>query len=276
MKKLIISLSLLVAAATAQALDFGTISRMAVVPEGASRPVLSPDGKTLLYSAPATGALSAVDLESGKITVIDETEGSNSQPVFSADSRHVTYKTYGRVDGLVCNDVRQATVNGSSPRRTIAAMQRTPRLATPAATNYAIDDYKTIKVCIDGKVSDITPVADAYSYQYAHLSPDGKHIVFTVPFQGVFVCNADGSEATCIADKGSCPVWAGNSVVAYILSHDDGYTILSSQLVTYDLDKALTQVVTGPDVIAEDVTAIDGLIIFSIADKGIRSVTFTR
>ena len=57
---------------------------------------------------------------------------------------------------------------------------------------------------------------------------------------------------------------------------DDGYTILSSQLVTYDLDNALTQVVTGPDVIAEDVTATDGLIIFSIADKGIRSVTFTR
>ena len=48
------------------------------------------------------------------------------------------------------------------------------------------------------------------------------------------------------------------------------------QLVTYDLDNALTQVVTGPDVIAEDVTATDGLIIFSIADKGIRSVTFTR
>lgn len=264
------------AAAAAQALTFGTVSRMAVVPDGASRPVLSPDGKTLLYTAPDTRALSAVNLESGRITVLDETEGNYSMPRFSADSRHVTYKTFGRVDGLACSDVRQASVTGSQPRRAVAAMQRTPRLAVPAATDYAIDDYRTIKVCIGGKTTDINPVADAYSYQYAQLSPDGKQIVFAVPFQGIFVCNADGTDAKRIADMGSRPVWAGDTVIAYILSHDDGYVILSSQLVTYDLDNALTQVVTGADVIAEDVTATDGLIIFSIADKGIRSVTFTR
>ena len=263
-------------AAAAQALTFGTVSRMAVVPDGASRPVLSPDGKTLLYTAPGTRALSAVNLESGQIKVLDETEGNYSMPRFSADSRHITYKTFGRVDGLACSDVRQASVTGSQPRRAVAAMQRTPRLAVPAATDHAIDDYRTIKVCIGGKTTDINPVADAYSYQYAQLSPDGKRIVFAVPFQGVFVCNTDGTGATSIAEIGSRPVWAGNSVIAYILSHDDGYVILSSQLVTYDLDNALTQVVTGPDVIAEDVTATDGLIIFSIADKGIRSVTFTR
>lgn len=276
MKKTILSLAFLAAVTAAQALTFGTVSRMAVVPDGASRPVLSPDGKTLLYSAPGTLALSAVNLDSGKINVLDETEGNYSQPRFSADSRHITYRTYGRVDGMACSDVRQAAVAGNQPRRTVAAMQRTPRLAVPAATDYAIDDYKTIKVCVNGKTAEINPVADAYSYQYAQLSPDGKRIVFAVPFQGVFVCNTDGTGATRIAEIGSRPVWAGNSVIAYILSHDDGYTILSSQLVTYDLDNALTQVVTGPDVIAEDVTATDGLIIFSIADKGIRSVTFTR
>lgn len=275
MKKQILSVAAAVMALSAQALTFGPVTAVSGTPSGASHPVLSPDGNTLLFAAPVTEALSLLDLASGEISVLDDAAGAAATAVFAADSRSIAYKTFDRIDGLACSDVRIVRLDGKKHVRSVGRMQRKPQIAQPAG-DCAVADYSTIKVSRGGTVTDITPVEGAFSYQNAQLSPDGSRIVFTVPFQGVFVCNADGSGAERVAERGSRPVWAGNSVIAFILSHDDGYVILSSQLVTCDLDSRQIQVVSDPDTIVEDATGRDGLIVFSTLAGDIKQVTFTR
>lgn len=122
-------------------------------PEGSHHPVLSPDGKTLLFSTQDHTGLKAMDLTTGGIATIDTDAAAGFAPIFNADGTKVFYRTAMLVDGLLCHDVRSYDIaKDAKPVKLQSYSRKTPsNLNTVSANdNYAFADYRDILVCHNG------------------------------------------------------------------------------------------------------------------------------
>lgn len=231
----------------------------------AHNPVLSADGKIMLFSSDDHTGLKALNMAKGSITVLDESTGAGFNPIFSNDGKTVIYQTALLIDGLMNRDVRTFDLATGRTER-IAQMSREEINLSELSgrTDYVTADYDCIVVARNGKAEQIRPLADAHSYLWASLSPDGTKMVFVEPFQGVFISNLDGSNPVNIAKKGAFPSWAGENLVTYTLSHDDGYVILDSTLKVYDMTTGITLDLTPSDVlVGESTSSFDGTVVYT-------------
>lgn len=238
-------------------------------------PVLSPDGTTLLFSAVDHTGLKALDMNTEKITVLDDAPGAGFSPVFSTDGKSVVYRTAELVDGLMYRDVRSFDISNRIGRQLAPPSREDVDLrAQSGHTEYVFADYNHIDVVRDGKVSEISPLADAHSYLWASLSPDGSKLLFVEPFDGVYVSETDGTNPVCIAKKGDFPAWAGNNIITFTVSHDDGYVILDSTLKVYDLSTGVTLDLTPADVkVGESTASANGTVVYSTLEGEIYKIT---
>ena len=234
---------------------------------GACHPVLSPDGHTLLYSTVDHTGLKALDLTSGAVTVIDTEVAAGFQPVFTADGLQVYYRTAQMTDGLMYRDVRSFSFEQGRATRVQAHSRSNDAAAAFAGTAAAWADYRNIAVQLDGVRSEISPVADAHSYLWASLNGDASKIAFCEPFSGVYVCNADGTDAVKLLVKGDFVSWAGPRTIVAVVSEDDGYGILSSQLVAVNTSTGIVRTLTPDSVLVGEATAsLDGTVVYTDAD----------
>ncbi len=149
---------------------------------------------------------------------------------------------------------------------TRTSSNQAPAFELDRAKPTATADYRTIRIT-DGKFTrEISPLTDAHSYLWASLSPDGKRLLFTEPFEGVFVADADGSNPMRIAAKGDFPAWVDDNTVAYVLSHDDGYVILDAAVMLCDLSDMSTTRLTDPATIVGESSAAAGTVVFTTPD----------
>lgn len=274
MKKPIISAIFAAAAIASQAL----VTSQAVKIDGVTNawhPVLSPDGTTLLFSTDDHTGLKALSLSTGAVTVIDTEAAAGFNPVFSTDGKKVFYRTSQLNDKLMERDVRSFnTATGTSERMQAPGRADVNMQAEAGNADYAYADYKNIVFSINGEQRTISPLADAHSYLWASLSPDGSKLLFTEPFKGVFVANADGTDARRIAPRGDFASWAGRDIVVFVVSHDDGYMITDSKLVAIDLRDDLQAEITGADTLVSSVTAAaDGTVVYSTLDGALYKLT---
>jgi len=274
MKKSLLSFLTILSTATASALTVGTATKVEVAGTG-HNPMLSPDGRTMLFSADDHTGLKAIDLSTNRVTVLDEASGAGFAPVFSADGSKVVYRTAELVDGLMHRDVRAYDFTAAKSTK-IQGLNRTDvdLHATAGKEKYVFGDIKRIVHVENGKTQYLTPIADAHSYLWVSLSPDGTKILFSEPFKGVFVADADGKNAIRIAAKGDYPAWAGQNIVTFTVSHDDGYVILDSTLKVYDLTTGVTVDLTDKDVlVGESTSAADGTVVYSTLGGEIYKLT---
>ncbi len=264
MKKIYLSLFALLASVGASALTVSPAVK--VETDGpAHNPVLSPDGKTMLFSSDNHTGLKALTLGKAGITVLDDAPGAGFNPVFSNDGSTVVYQTAALVDGLMNRDARAFSFTDGKGRK-MSAMSRDEHNLRDLAgqTEYVFADYDGIVVSKDGKSTKLTPLANAHSYLWASVSPDGSKIAFVEPFQGVFVSDIDGSNPVKIAAKGDYPAWAGNNFVTFVESHDDGYVILDSTLKIHDLSTGISVNLTADDVkVGESTASANGNVVYS-------------
>lgn len=233
-------------------------------------PVLSADGKMLLFSADDHSTLNILRNLTGAVTPevvqsIDNSIGVGFNPVFSADGTSVIYQRASIVDGIMNRDVYSYDLSNGRIRK-IATMGRENfnLQAMSGCQNYVSADYDRITIAQNGEITELRPIADAHSYLWASLSPDGQKILFVEPFQGVFVCDLDGTNPVNIAKKGAFPAWAGENLITYTLSHDDGYVILDSTLKIYDLSTGITLDLTPSLVlVGESTSAADGTVVYT-------------
>lgn len=258
----------IITAVLAVGLSFGAYAaspaRALMLPEGAHHPVISPDGTRLLFSTDVHTGLRSLDLTTGIVSVIDDAAAAGFQPVFSADGSTVFYRTAKIDDGLMYCDVRSFTFDKKEMRKLAAYSRNSENLSALTGKNYAYSDYKTIKVCIDGVIKDLNPIADSHSYLWSSLSADGRHILFTEPFKGVFVADINGTNQKKILDKGSFASWAGDDTIIAVISHDDGYVVTDSRLVAVNVTTGKITDLTSSDIIVGEATAsFDGKVVFT-------------
>lgn len=234
------------------------------LPQGAHHPVLSPDGATLLFSADNHCGLKALDLVDGKISIIDSDAAAGFQPVFSTDGNTVYYRTAETRDGLLYRDLRSYSfVNGKS-KRLAAPTRKDIDIASMAHDDFAVADYREIRVRRGATENRISPLADSHSYLWASLSADGSKVLFTEPFKGVYISNADGSEPKRLLAKGDFASWAGDNTIIAVVTHDDGYVVTDSKLVAVDISTGSVTVLTPDDMlVGEASAALDGTVVFS-------------
>lgn len=264
MKKLYMTFLAAAAALGASAL---TVSQpVKIMTDGpAHNPVLSPDGKAMLYSSDNHTGLKLLTFATSETVTLDESAGAGFNPIFSADGSRIIYQTAEVVEGLLSRDVRAFDLaSGISTRLSEMSRGDINLNAAVGHTDYVVADIKGINVTRNGQTEMIRPIADAHSYIWASLSPDGNRIVFVEPFKGVFVTNLDGTETVRIAAKGDFPAWAGNNLVTFTESHDDGYVILDSTLRICDLTTGLTVNLTPADVkVGESSSSANGTVVYS-------------
>lgn len=237
------------------------------VEAGAFHPVLSPDASMLLYTSDDHTGLKAFDIASGHVTVIDNEAAAGFRPFFSTDGSTVYYRTASITDKMIYRDVRSYSFSEGDHHRLQAPSRGNQSAAAFSQSDYAIDDYKTISVCIDGKSTDISPLADAHSYLWASLSPDASRVAFSEPFTGVFVSAADGAEPVRLLPKGDYVAWAGPSTVIAVVSEDDGYGLLSSQLVAVNVSTGIARALTPDNVMVAEATAsANGKVVYTDLD----------
>ena len=278
MKKFaILACAMLAATSGALALSADKPQKIQAAGADAHHPVLSPDASMLLYTGLDHTGLKAMNIANGLVRTIDTDAAAGFQPVFSADSRTVFYRTASLVDGLTNRDLRSYDL-GNNVRETLEPMSRRDLDINAKAgnTDYAVADWRTINVVKDGKLRAVSPLENAHSYLWASLSPDGTKMVFVEPYMGVFISNADGTGAQKVADRGDFPAWADNNTVVYVLSEDDGYVVLSSELKAYELDSRSTSTLDTDGLKVSESTAANGTVVFSGIEGGLYRISLTK
>ncbi len=264
-RHILLAAAILGAAISAAAITVSAPQRIET-PEGSHHPVLSPDGKTLLFSTQDHTGLKSMDLNTGSIATIDTDAAAGFAPIFNADGSKVFYRTATVIDGLLCHDVRSCDIaKNAAPVKLQSYSRKAPSNlnAVSAKDNYAFADYRDIVLCHNGVTTKVNPLADAHSYLWASLSPDGTHLLFCEPFEGVFVANADGTQPKRIAAKGDFPAWLSNNMVAYVVTHDDGYVVLDSKLCIVDTTTGQTTDITDADTLVGEAAAAADKIVYS-------------
>lgn len=264
--KSVLVAALLTSGATAVAAlpDYTAPQRIDAVSK-AHHPVLSPDGSALLFSSVDHTGLNSLDLATGEITVIDKSAAAGFEPVFSRDGQKIYYRTAVKVNGLMNRDVRCYDVKAAKVKELAKPNRSSMALKSIDSETYTATDFDHINVSVNGKITRLDPVTDAHTYQWASISPDGKKLLFSEPFKGVFVCDLDGSNLKSVMPKGDYPSWVDDNTVAAVVSHDDGYIVLDSTVVLVDLNSGENNNVTASDMIVGELTV-------STAD---RSIIFT-
>jgi len=260
----IIPVAICAANAFCQGVHLGNVKQLPL-PEGSYRPVISPDGGTLLFSAQDGKALKSFDMDNAVIQTIDESAAAGAHPVFSSDSKSVIYRTAEIKDRLMYRDVREADLYSGKVTVTEKMSRKQLSLKALPKHRYAFADYDRICLSNNGELTEIKPLSDAHSYLSASLCPDGSRILFIEPFQGLFVCNTDGSDVRNIAGRADDAAWADNNSLVFVVSHSDGYAVLTSALMYYNLTDNSWSALTGEDIMPAEVTAseADSTIVFS-------------
>lgn len=222
--------------------------------EAMFHPILSPDGSKLLYTAVDHTGLKCFDMATGEVEVIDSEAAAGFSPEFSADGSKVYYRTAIVENRLLKRDVRCFDMGSRKVAKLQGYSRNQVEVKSLAKETFAAANFSHINLSLKGKVAKLSPVADAYSYLWPSLSPDGTRMLFTEPFQGVFVCNLDGSNAKAYLPKGDYPCWIDDNTVAAVVSHDDGYVITDSKVVVVDLATGETVDITTPDVLVGELT----------------------
>ena len=264
-RHILLAAAILGAAVSAAAITVSAPQRIET-PEGSHHPVLSPDGKTLLFSTQDHTGLKSIDLTTGSIATIDTDAAAGFAPIFNATGTKVFYRTATVIDGLLCHDVRSCDITkNAAPIKLQSYSRKAPSNlnAVSAKDNYAFANYRDIVLCHNGVTTKVNPLADAHSYLWASLSPDGTHLLFCEPFEGVFVANADGSHPKRIAAKGDFPAWLSDNMVAFVVTPDDGYVVLDSKLCIADTATGQTTDITDADTLVSEAAAAAGKLVYS-------------
>lgn len=110
------------------------------------------------------------------------------------------------------------------------------KLLTRAAGNQYIAtiEHRQLILYKNGKREVLSPNGKNESYIWPSVSPDHKHIVYTVAGKGTFVATINGKSVRSLGKLGA-PKWLNNDLIIGMDDVDDGEKLISSKLVVSSL-----------------------------------------
>lgn len=270
MKKTIFSLLIILLGQTAfaQQIETRSIERLKGTEAGGFyHPVFAPKGAWLLTSSENYTGLKQISLQTNEITTLTQDAGAGYDVRISADESVILYKKTEWQDNRRFTSLYQYAVAGQKAVKVADATREkiTPAFAankpvyvkgaklvknnvtpTDVTPFINIEDRKMALYQGDRKTI-LTPNGADASYFWASVSPDRKHIVYTIARGGTFVCNIDGSRPVSLG-KLNAPAWLNNQWVIGMNDKDNGEVIISSEIVAATIDGKTRQTLATPQV----------------------------
>jgi Tol biopolymer transport system component len=270
MKKTIYSLLIMLLGHTAfaQQIKVHSIERLKGTEAGGFyHPVFAPKGAWLLTSSENYTGLKQISLQTNEVTTLTQDAGAGYDVRISADESAVLYKKtefrenrrytslyqYSLADRKAVKvadatrDKLTPSFAASKPMYVQGAKLVKNDVATAEVTPFINIEDQKMALYQGSKKTILTPNGADASYFWASVSPDRKHIVYTVARGGTFVCNIDGTQPVSLG-KLNAPAWLNNQWVVGMNDKDNGDVIISSEIVAATIDGKKQQTLATPQV----------------------------
>jgi Tol biopolymer transport system component len=256
MKRMLLLFALIGQIAFAQQIEVNSVELLKGTESGGFfHPVFSPKGTYLLTTAENYAGLKQHLLDTKEVKTLTEDAGAGYDVQVSADENTVLFKKTEFVNHLRHTSLHQYSLKDKKRQMLVKASREkvTPAFAgnkpaflrgsnltkVQAATENVrplinIEEQKMV-LYKEGTRQVLTPNGADASYFWASVSPDRKHIVYTVAAKGSFVCNIDGSGVVSLG-KLNAPVWLNNQWVVGMNDKDDGNVVISSAIIAATID----------------------------------------
>jgi Tol biopolymer transport system component len=229
---------------------------------------VSPDGKSILASEPGYKGLYSIDVSLKKIVKVSGSQGAGYEPCFSPDGSSVFFRTDEFVNSKKYSSLLKIDLTS---KETTIIEDKSRDLSSPVAINkrivYSIGGRKMERV--EAQSGTKSETADIYvvlenlkpvlyingigkpvlpngegNYIWASLSPDKTKLLYN--FQGTctYISNLDGS---IIANAGrfDAPKWLNDEIIVGMDDKDDGYRVVSSDIIAFSLNTKQRMVLTS-------------------------------
>lgn len=232
---------------------------------GFYHPVFSPDGSYLLSTAEDYVGLNKHDLMTDKITALAKSAGAGYGVRISPDANTILFRKtemrnnlrYNSLEQISLSDKKQMTLTDAVREKVSPvfignkpAYIKGKSLTKIGAVKGNVIPYINIEdrkmVLYSGNSRRVlAPNGEDKSYFWASVSPDAKHIVYTVAARGTFVCDIDGSNAVSLG-KLNAPAWLNNAWVVGMNDKDNGDRVLDSEIVAATINGTVRQALSIP------------------------------
>lgn len=216
--------------------------------------------------------LKMLDLKTGNLATISEASGAGYAPLFTEDGSRVVFveqefRENLRVSRLVSHsltkgettelrpfsrDLPQPVLAGSE---VFCVEEGQLKSATPGGEESVFPDAAAVVIeeqqlvlYHKGERKVLEPFTSE-SYIWPSLSPDGRKILAYAMGKGSFVCDLNG-EILFTAGTLEAPVWAGNHLVAGMVTSDDGHKVTRSEVVVLRMETGEVETISPAGIIA--------------------------
>lgn len=207
-------------------LDGSGIETITTLDGAGYKPVISPDGKTVVHCA------DMFDEHHLRHTSVHLSLPDGSAKELQAPVRNL------RAFSLLADEAMVATTDGTARHK----IKSIGREALSHAVSVTTSDLR-IQLTRNGETQTLTPNGDDEdtNYIWASLSPSGDRILYYVSDEGAYVCNLEGEDVQFIASDCLAPQWYDDQTIVGMDTTDDGKLITSSTIVAYGLDGSRQQ-----------------------------------
>lgn len=267
MKKLLLLFAISGQLALAQRVEVTNITQLeASGKSGLYHPVFSPTGEYLLATGENYAGLKLYSLKDKTLKTLTTDPGAGYGVQVSADGNTIAYRkhefnrnlkstsliSYSRTSGKhtrLVAPTREALAHrfAANNLQYVSGKKITRQTVTTTATApvICIEDRKM--VLYNGSTRKVlTPNGADASYIWPAISPDNKHIVYTVAGKGTFVCRIDGTNPISLGKLGA-PAWINNQWLVGMDDKDDGEKLISSVLVAVHINGKVRQILQTPE-----------------------------
>jgi hypothetical protein len=272
MKKLsvlLVSFALLGQIAIAQSIDVTSIQLLKGTDKGGFfHPVFSPKGTYLLTTGENYAGLKQHLLAGDEVKTLTTDAGAGydlrisddestvlfKRTEFQKNLRYTSLQQYNTMEkkqlqvGIATRDKITPVLAGKQPAYVkgnvlVKASLKAAANAVPPVIN--IEDRK-MALYSDNKRTVLTPNGADASYFWASVSPDRKHIVYTIAVGGTFVCTIDGKNPVSLG-KLNAPKWLNNQWIIGMDDKDNHDFVISSAIVAATIDGKVRQTLATPE-----------------------------
>jgi Tol biopolymer transport system component len=276
--------------AYAQRIDVKSIQLLNGTEQGGYyHPVFSPQGAYLLTTAENYAGLNRHVMATNKIEKLTADMGAGYDVRISPDENTVLFKKtemrnnlrYSSLQSYSLSDKKQEKLAdavrekispvfaGNEPAVITGKSLRKIGTTTSNVSPYInIEDRKMV-LYVGNTRKILTPSGEDKSYFWASVSPDGKHIVYTVAAYGSYVCDVNGGNVVSLG-KLNAPKWLNNQWVIGMNDQDNSDQVIASEIIAATIDAKVRQTLVTPfvKIAMYPAASADGKQIAFNSDKG--------